>query len=156
MTADNEGPPPPNVVEADLKFYQQNAPGVKVRVGKLEDFADLVLAEKPALPVVRSDLPDPWIHGLLSHPDVTRLAHNLRPSFPTLDALTTLENAWGIYRPSVRAALAEAYRNSALYSEHTWGLATQHYIRQLHGQPWEEMLVRGWSPVYEVLEAIQP
>ncbi|MCX6917369.1 MAG: hypothetical protein NT167_30765, partial [Verrucomicrobia bacterium] len=84
MTADNEGPPPPNVVEADLSFYKQNAPGVKVRVGKLEDFADLVLAEKPELPVVRSDLPGPWIHGVLSHPDVTRLAHNLRPAFPTL------------------------------------------------------------------------
>ena len=153
MTADNEGPPPPNVVEADLAFYKQNAPGVKVRVGKLEDFADLVLAEKPELPVVRSDIPDPWIHGLLSHPDTTRLAHNLRPSFPTLDALTTLEKTWGLHRPSVRAALAEAYRNSALYSEHTWGLATQHYIRQLHGQPWEEMLARGWSPVYETLEA---
>jgi len=152
MTTDNEGPPPPNVVEADLDFYQQNAPGVKIRVGKLEDFADLVLAEKPELPVIRSDIPDPWIHGILSHPDVTRLAHNLRPSFPTLDALTTLENAWGIHRPSIRPALAEAYRNSALYSEHTWGLATQHYIRQLHGQPWEEMLARGWSPVYEVLE----
>ena len=152
MTADNEGPPPPNVVEADLNFYQQNAPGVKVRVGKLEDFADLVLAEKLELPVVRSDLPDPWIHGLLSHPDVTRLAHNLRPAFPTLDALTTLERTWGIYRPSVRAALTEAYRNSALYSEHTWGLATQHYIRQLHGQTWDEMLARGWAPAYEVLE----
>jgi len=152
MTADNEGPPPPNVVEADLSFYKQNAPGVKIRVGKLEDFADLVLAEKPELPVIRSDIPDPWIHGILSHPDVTRLAHNLRPSFPTLDALTTLENAWGIYRSSIRPALSEAYRNSALYSEHTWGLATQHYIRQLHGQPWEEMLARGWSPVYEVLE----
>jgi hypothetical protein len=152
MTADNEGPPPPDIVEADLNFYQQHAPGVKVRVGKLEDFADLVLAEKPELPVVRSDLPDPWIHGLLSHPDVTRLAHNLRPAFPTLDALTTLERSWGIYRPSVRAVLAEAYRNSALYSEHTWGLATQHYIRQLHGQAWEEMLARGWSPPYEALE----
>ncbi len=152
MTADNEGPPPPDVVEADLKYYRQHAPGVRVRVGRMEDFADLVLAERPDLPVVRSDLPDPWIHGILSHPDATRLAHNLRPSLPTLDALTTLANAWGVHRPSVGAALAEAYRNSALYGEHTWGLATQHYIRQLHGPPWEEMLLRGWSPVYETLE----
>ncbi len=152
MTSDNEGPPPPGVVEADLDYYRQHAPGVQVRVGRMEDFADLVLAEEPDLPVVRSDLPDPWIHGMLSHPDVTRLAHNLRPSFPTLDAFTTLARCWGMHRPSARAALAEAYRNSALYSEHTWGLATQHYIRQLHGRPWEEMLVRGWSPVYETLE----
>jgi hypothetical protein len=152
MTADNEGPPPPNVVSADLDFYRQHAPGANIRVGKLEDFANLILAERPRLPVVRSDLPDPWIHGLLSHPDFTRLAHNLRPSFPTLDALTTLERTWGLYRPSVRSALAEAYRNSALYSEHTWGLATQHYIRQLHGQPWEDMLVCGWNPAYETLE----
>jgi hypothetical protein len=152
MTADNEGPPPPDIVEADLKFYRERAPGANVRVGRLEDFADLVLAGKPELPVVRTDLPDPWIHGLLSHPDFTRLAHNLRPAFPALDALTTLERTWGIYRPSVRGALAEAYRNSALYSEHTWGLATQHYIRQLHGPAWEQMLVRGWGPAYETLE----
>ncbi|MCR4414103.1 MAG: hypothetical protein NUV77_16935, partial [Thermoguttaceae bacterium] len=152
MTADNEGPPPPGVVDADLAFYKQHAPKARVRIGKLEDFADLVLAEKPDLPVVRSDLPDPWIHGFLSHPAATKLAHNLRPMLPALDALTTLENAWGVYRPSVKGLLAEAYNHSLLYSEHTWGLATQHYICQLYGKDWEEALARGWPRVYDFLD----
>ena len=152
MTADNEGPPPPGVVDADLAFYKQRAPGVRVRIGRLEDFADLVLAQKPELPVVRSDLPDPWIHGFLSHPAGTKLAHNIRPMLPALDALTTLENAWGVFRPSVKGLLAQAYSNSLLYSEHTWGLATQHYIRQLYGKDWEEALARGWPRVYDFLE----
>lgn len=152
MTADNEGPPPPDVVERDLAYYRQHAPDARVRIGRLEDFADLVLAQKPDLPVVRSDIPDPWIHGLLSHPEGTRLAHNLRPLLPALDALTTLERAWGIHRPSVAPLLAEAYRNSALYSEHTWGLATQHYIRQPYGSAWEETLARGWPRVFDFLE----
>ena len=152
MTADNEGPPPPSVVGSDLAFYKEHAPGTRVRIGRLEDFADLVLAEKPELPVVRSDLPDPWIHGFLSHPAATKMAHNLRPMLPALDALTTLENAWGVYRPSVKNLLADAYGQSLLYSEHTWGLATQHYIRQLYGKDWEEALARGWPRDYDTLE----
>ena len=31
------------------------------------------------LPVVRSDIPDPWIHGMLSMPAACKLAHNIRP-----------------------------------------------------------------------------
>jgi alpha-mannosidase len=119
MTADSEGPPAPSVVDSDLTFYKRHAPAARVRIGRLEDFADLVLADKPELPVVRSDLPDPCVHGLLSHPAGTKMAHDLRPLISALDAIMTLEKAWGIYRPSAKLLLAEAYSNSLLSSEHT-------------------------------------
>ena len=46
----------------------QKLPGVKVRIGRLSDFADAIVAEKADLPVVRGDAPDTWIHGPMSDP----------------------------------------------------------------------------------------
>ena len=43
--------------------------GIKAQVGTMDDFADLILKEDLSqLPVVRSDIPDPWIHGVMSMP----------------------------------------------------------------------------------------
>ena len=59
---------------------KQKLPGVKVRIGRLSDFADAILAEKPELPVVRGDMPDTWIHGPMSDPAGAKLARNIRPA----------------------------------------------------------------------------
>ena len=48
---------------------------MKIRMGRLSDFADAILAEEklsPKLPVVRKDMPDTWIHGIMSMPIETR------------------------------------------------------------------------------------
>lgn len=41
---------------------------MKVRIGRLSDFSDALLAEHPTLPVIRGDMPDTWIHGPMSDP----------------------------------------------------------------------------------------
>ncbi|MHB1033718.1 MAG: glycoside hydrolase family 38 N-terminal domain-containing protein [Pirellulales bacterium] len=151
MTGDNQGPPDPGTVKRDIEFYR--ARGINAKVGKLDDFAALILREDLSkLPVVRSDIPDPWIHGMLSMPAACKLAHNIRPVIGAMDQLTTLERCWGIFRPDLRPAVAAAYDQSLRFSEHTWGLANQHYVKQPYGKAWDELWSRGLPPQYQVME----
>src|SRR6478609_8233128 len=122
MTGDNQGPPSPETIAKDLAYYKSL--GINAKVGKMDDFADMIMKEDLSkLPVVRSDMGDVWIHGTMSMPEATKLAQNIRPSIGGLDELSTLEANWGIYRPDLRKTIGDAYENSLLYSEHTWGLA---------------------------------
>jgi alpha-mannosidase len=147
MTGDNQGPPPPDVVAKHLAFYQNR--GIRAKVGRLDDFADLILQEDLSqLPVVRSDIPDPWIHGTMSMPEAAKLAKNVRLNIGTLDSLTTLERCWGIFRPDNRESIAEAYEQSALYAEHTWGMANQHYVKVPWGKDWDKLWAEGLPPNY--------
>jgi len=151
MTGDNAGPPSPDTVKHDIAFYRSR--GIKAKAGRMDDFAELILKEDLGkLPIVRSDLPDPWIYGPISDPAGCRLAHNVRPSIAATDELTTLERCWGIFRPDIRKIIADAYEQSLLFSEHTWGLAGQHYIKQTFGKAWEDSLARGLPPQARVLE----
>ncbi len=102
---------------------QKELPGVKVRIGRLSDFADRLLAEKPDLPVVRGDMPDSWIHGPMSDPAGARLARNTRPAIAAAEMLNTQLRAWGVGALDVAPTIAAAYEQSLLYGEHTWGAA---------------------------------
>ncbi|MCC6582026.1 MAG: hypothetical protein IT440_16465, partial [Phycisphaeraceae bacterium] len=151
MTGDNQGPPAPDTVKKDIEFYRSR--GIEARVGALDDFAELILKEDlGGLPVVRSDISDPWIHGVMSMPEACKLAHNARPVIGALDQLTTLQKCWGIFRPGVSDAVTEAYVQSMRFSEHTFGLANQHYITMPYGEAWEALWSRGLPPNFEVME----
>jgi alpha-mannosidase len=140
MTGDNAGPPSVAEVENLRKKYAETLPGVKVHFGTLDDFAKAVLEEKPDLPVVRGDTPDTWIHGLLSMPIESKTARNVRPLEPALDALDTQLRAWGITTESLAGPLAEAYENSFLYGEHTWGMNGSYGGNQFWGDDWKNKL----------------
>ncbi len=120
-TGDNHGPPRPDEVRKVLDQAAKQFPGVKVRIGRLSDFGDAILAEKPALPIVRGDTPDTWIHGPMSDPVGAKLARNTRPLIPATEALNTQLRGWGLPVPDDAPAIAEAYEQSLLYGEHTWG-----------------------------------
>ena len=151
MTGDNQGPPPPDIVARDLEFYRTK--GIEAKVGRLDDFAELLLKEDLSkLPVVRGDIPDPWIHGTMSMPEAARTARRARLEIGGLEALTTLERCWGIARPDNRSVIAQAYEQSALYAEHTWGLANQHYIKTPYGPAWDRLWSEGLPPQYRKME----
>jgi hypothetical protein len=133
-TGDNHGPPTPDEVKRLLDQAEQKLPGVKVRIGRLSDFADAILAEAradsalrtpnsalPAIPVVRGDMPDTWIHGPMSNPQGAKLARNLRPAIATAESLNTMLGVWGVKAPDIAGTVAKAYEQSLLYGEHTWG-----------------------------------
>ena len=120
-TGDNHGPPRPDEVKQVLDQAAKQFPGVKVRIGRLSDFGDAILAEKPDLPVVRGDSPDTWIHGPMSDPAGAKLARNTRPLIAATEALNTQLRGWGLPLADDAPAITEAYEQSLLYGEHTWG-----------------------------------
>jgi hypothetical protein len=151
MTGDNQGPPAPETVAKDLAFYESK--GIKARAGSMDDFANLILKEDLSqLPVVRSDIGDVWIHGPMSQPAASKLAQNIRPEIGGVDELTTLEKCWGIYIPDISKIVAQAYEKSMLYSEHTWGLANQHYLKMPYGPDWNTLWAQGLPPQYLLME----
>ncbi|MCB1127850.1 MAG: hypothetical protein KDM81_15255, partial [Verrucomicrobiae bacterium] len=139
-TGDNHGPPRPDEVKQLLDEAKAKLPGVKVRIGRLSDFADGILAEQPDLPVIRGDMPDTWIHGPMSDPQGASLARQVRPKIAMAEMLDTLLPLWGVTPPPADDTIAKAYEQSLLYGEHTWGGAywwiygnyTAHY-----GEAWQ-------------------
>ena len=121
MTSDNQGPPDSKMVNALFARAKRDLPGVRVRFGQLSDFADAILREKPDLPVVRKETPDTWIHGIGSMPIETQLAHATRPRIAVLESLDTLLGVWGVPTAPAGPIVREAYENTLLFGEHTWG-----------------------------------
>ena len=156
MTGDNQGPPSATDVERLRQQAQKSLPGVQVHFGTLDDFAKAVIAENPELPVVRADMPDTWIHGWLSMPLEAKAARQFRALEPALDMLDTQLRAWGLAPGPLAPALAEAYEQSGLFSEHTfgpfgpnggsWNSGTPRY---LYGDAWRTAYANGAYRKYE-------
>jgi alpha-mannosidase len=148
-TGDNHGPPTPDEVQKLLEEAKQKLPGVKVRIGRLSDFADALLAEKADLPVVRGDMPDTWIHGPMCDPAGARLARNTRPAIASAEALDTELRAWDVKLPDIAPTIAAAYESSLLYGEHTWGGALYWVTRYSdgvkfnYGEAWKDEWMQG-------------
>jgi hypothetical protein len=153
MRGDNEPPPSADEVRSVIAKIKERLPDAKVTVGSLDDFARAVEAEHPALPVVRGDMPDTWIHGLLTNPEEAGLARRIHPLESALDSLDTHLRVWGLDPPSVAGPLAEAYENSVLYGEHTFG-SNMEAVGSHYGDDWKALLASGhyrnWLETYEV------
>ena len=122
VTSDNSGPPNLEAVRSLFSEALEKLPGVRVRMGTLDDIADAILAEKPELAVVRAETPDTWIHGCMSDPGGMRHARNTHPLIPAVEVLHTQLCQWGVQAEAHDEEIAKAFEKSLLYSEHTWGL----------------------------------
>ena len=143
MTGDNHGPPNTREVNALFARAKRDLPGVRVRFGRLSDFAEAVLREKADLPVVRRDAPDTWIHGIGSMPIETQLAHATRPRIAALESLDTLLRTWGVPTTPVAPTVRDAYENTLLFGEHTWGPDVARYAGYSYGDAWKKKLAAG-------------
>jgi hypothetical protein len=121
VTPDNSGPPSPEAVKALFDEVAKKMHGVKVSVGRLEDFADAILVTHPDLPVVKAEAPDTWIHGCMSDPGGMKIARNINPLLPALEGLNTQLKNWNIVVADITKDISKAYENVLLYAEHTWG-----------------------------------
>jgi hypothetical protein len=135
-TGDNQGPPTPEDVEKLLAECHTKMPRVRIRFGRLSDFADAVRKTRPALPVVRGDMPDTWIHGLGSMPAETATARQARSRIAAVQSLDGLLGTWA---PAAVPGIdiAAAREQSLLYGEHTWGLNSKKFPR-LYGDAWNK------------------
>lgn len=120
-TGDNHGPPTPAEVKKLLAEAAQKLPGVEVRIGRLSDFADAIRAENVEIPVVRGDMPDTWIHGPMCDPAGAKLARHIRPAIACAESLGTLLKVWRVPTTDASPTIDQAYEQSLLYGEHTWG-----------------------------------
>jgi hypothetical protein len=141
-TGDNHGPPTPEDVQKLRARAERELPGVKIRMGRLSDFADAILAKKPDLPVIRADMPDTWIYGLMSMPVESGMARRARPLIGAAESLGTLLDVWGVGDEDISKTIAEAYERSFLYGEHTWGMDAKRFPR-LYGQAWQAEYEKG-------------
>ncbi len=128
-TGDNHGPPRPEEVRKLLEKIGQKLPNVKVRIGRLSDFSDAILAKEDleTIPIVRGDTPDTWIYGPMCDPQGRIAARRAHVNLPTAESLTTMLEAWGTgasegsESPNPWQLIANGYEQSLLYGEHTWG-----------------------------------
>ncbi len=149
MGGDNEGPPSAASVHDWIVTIRKSFPNAKITVGRMEDFADSLLAEKPDLPVIRGNVSDSWIHGLASSPNAMKTLANMRPKLFALESLRTLDIAWGFQFQHVSDTIAAGYDNSLRWTEHTWGLANQHFVPGLYGEAFYKAYAGGLPPNYE-------
>jgi hypothetical protein len=138
MTGDNHGPPTEQDIDKLLAYAEKEMPGVRVHLGTLDDFAKAIFAENPILPVIKGDTPDGWVHGLMSMPQESKIARNIRPLEPALDVLNTQMGMWGISTLPLAEKLANAYEQSLLYGEHTWGMSGGFGPRFEYGKEWKQ------------------
>lgn len=148
-TGDNHGPPAPEEVRNLLAEARAKLPGVRVRIGRLSDFSDALLARSPVVPVVRGDMPDTWIHGPQCDPAGAAMARRIRPRLEAAEILHTLLGVWGVAAADPAAVLAEAREHSLLYGEHTWGGALWWVVnysggaRMPYGEAWQRERASG-------------
>ena len=124
VSTDNAGPPKTQEVEWLLGELSRDMPGVHVRFGKMEDFADAILEEErqgARIPVVRQDMPDCWIHGVGTMPVMDSLAHATRPRIAAAKMLDAHLRMWGVGGSPIDSGLFVAQERSLMYGEHTWG-----------------------------------
>jgi len=128
VTPDNSGPPRADQIQALFDDAAKHMPNVRVRLGTMDDFVDAILKEQPEIPVVKGEMPDTWIHGIMSDPGGIKLSRAVHPQIAAAEALHTQLNLWGVAQPPIAQEVALAYENILLYGEHTWGRAPQ--VRQ--------------------------
>ena len=151
QTGDNHGPPRPEEIGTLLADARTRLPGVRVRIGRLSDFSDaLRTAVSPeAIPVVRGDMPDTWIHGPMCDPAGASLARRVRPATEIHAALDAQLRAWGAPRNPLLSRLDQVRELSLLYGEHTWGGAFSWVtpygrdLRWAYGDAWERDRAAG-------------
>ncbi len=121
VTPDNSGPPKADQIKALFDDVAKRLPGVKVRMGTMDDFVDAILQEQPEIPVVKGEMPDTWIHGIMCDPGGIKLSREVHPQIAAAESLHTQLHLWGIAQPPIAEEIALAYEKILLYGEHTWG-----------------------------------
>ena len=152
VTGDNQGPPSEQEVRSLFKEVHQKRPDLKVRMGSLDEFAQAILKENPTLPVVKLEMPDTWIHGVMSDPRGIEKMRRTGAMLPAYEMLyTEMTSCWGMEDPGPGAnkQIADAFEYYLLYGEHTWGRSPQVTIfgeqfRKSPRQQWAD-LENSWE-----------
>lgn len=126
MTGDNAGPPSSKRVKELINKLNEKSPNTQLILGTMDDFYfELSKEDLSQLPVIKGDMPDTWIHGIGSMPSETGLAMQIRPQICGWESLNTNLSFYGFDSKDDKRNIAEAYENSLMFGEHTWGSQTE-------------------------------
>ena len=125
-TNDNVGAPPIDEVVKTLDAARKLAPNARLTIGRMSDFYDAIMKEKPVLPVIRGDMPDTWIHGYMSMPREVKGSGKVKADVIGLELLGTQLELWGATRNDATDRINKIYEKCLLFDEHTFGLAMSH------------------------------
>ena len=121
FAGDNRAPMRAEEIEAKLDALQQENPDVELIPATLNDLAMEMEKVKDTLPVVRGEIGDSWVHGVMSDPRKVSTYLSLMDYAKQVDESTR----------------RKMYRHLLLIPEHTWGLAekvnlcnTTHYAKE--------------------------
>ena len=129
-TNENTGAPTPKEVAELLATAKEKMPNARIRIGRLSDFYDLLMKEKPDLPVITGDMPDTWIHGFMSMPRETKLSKKLQRDTYNTEILNTQLQNWLDIKDPIDKYIDRAFENMILFDEHTFGIAISHNDQQ--------------------------
>ncbi len=129
-THENTGAPTPKEVADLLVSARKEMPQARIRIGRLSDFYDLLMQEKPDLPEISGDMPDTWIHGYMSAPRETKLSKKLQRDTYNTEILNTQLAIWSGIEDPIEDLIDDAVENMILYDEHTFGIAMTHGDQQ--------------------------
>lgn len=144
VTLDNTGPPTAKEVQAAFEEATEKLPGVRVRMGTMDDFVEAILAAEPEIPVVKDEMPDTWVHGVMCDPGGIKLSREVRPQIATAEVLHTQLNLWGVAQGPIGDQIALAYEKTLLYGEHTWGGAAA--VKQ-YGESFQKLDPQQYAPL---------
>jgi len=149
VTPDNSGPPKEEALKPLFDEVAEKMPGVKIRMGRMQDFADAIIKSGADLPVVKKEAPDTWIHGVMSDPGGMKLYRHLQTLSPSVEVLNTQMQYWNFPVLDATKQINKANENIMLYAEHTWGMAqiVELYGDEFYNQPADEYknLEESWE-----------
>src|SRR5579872_6148094 len=120
MADDNAGPHSPEEIAATYLNLRKQFPNAEIRATDLTHIADAVQPHAAALPVIKQEIGDTWIHGIGSDPlKVARYREvcRLRRNWITAGKLKVGD-----------ATDVKLLRNLLLEAEHTWGTDTKTWL----------------------------
>lgn len=122
QTSDNAGPQPPEIVTSLENEIMGRLPDAKVHVGTMDDFYNHIIESNLDIPVIKKDLSDSWIHGVGSYPGEVSKIRRSRRHLIDAEKLMAFLKAKGLYDNIYSSMISDAFENSLLFGEHTWGL----------------------------------
>lgn len=122
-THDNCGPQSAELIRKMAAKAQEACPEAEIVCGSMDDFyGELAKCDLSALPVVRQDLADTWIHGVGSYPHEVHTLRDCRERARRLHMASFEAFRQGQTLPAELETLWKEYYDAcALFTEHTWG-----------------------------------
>jgi hypothetical protein len=120
MADDNAGPHSPEEIAATYLNLRKQFPNAEIRATDLTHIADAVQPHAAALPVIKQEIGDTWIHGIGSDP--LKIARYREVCRLRRDWITAGKFKVG------DATDVKLLRNLLLEAEHTWGTDTKTWL----------------------------